>query len=377
MGGSYRDRGQLILVTAVSLAAVFVTVALVLNSAIYTENVATRTNQQEPREAAALQQAAVTGAGAGLDHAHHDPGSHASYTALENEMESQLLEWTELNMRDAARDGRLVDAEYTGTSTRGTRVAQNDGTTYEPQDTAAVYANDFGLDGDLDTWVVATDVNRIRTHEMTIDTAQLQTEAQGDVEANLSDIQAGVGADVAASDLPFATVYNEDDGDGTLDHAFAIYIADADSSDVKITHWDYDAGVTQTCTVEDAPSTMELSISEQRVTGADGECEAVFEFVSGLASPYEMLYVEGDEVTGDYEFIIDSSNSDFEDDMTDLSTILFGEFYESHSDGHSDSYSPTSPFIEPALYSVDVRVVYRSGSVKYASEATIAPEEPE
>ena len=36
------DRGQLLLITALAIAVILVTVALLLNAAIYTENVATR-----------------------------------------------------------------------------------------------------------------------------------------------------------------------------------------------------------------------------------------------------------------------------------------------------------------------------------------------
>lgn len=53
------DRGQLILVTGFALAVILLGLVLLLNAAIYTENVATRTTADDPREAIEIRQSAI------------------------------------------------------------------------------------------------------------------------------------------------------------------------------------------------------------------------------------------------------------------------------------------------------------------------------
>jgi len=55
------ERGQLLLITALALAVILLTVALLLNAAVYTENVATRETAADSRDAIAFRSEAVDG----------------------------------------------------------------------------------------------------------------------------------------------------------------------------------------------------------------------------------------------------------------------------------------------------------------------------
>jgi hypothetical protein len=405
MGASHtvRERGQLILVGALSLAIVLVGLALVLNSAIYAENFATRANQGEAGRITQLEQEAVQGAGASMQHHHHDADSHASYTNLVNNFEASVDEWADMVVQDSARRGQYVDATTTGTYTNGTRIAQDDGSTFEPKESDAILEVDLlsSLTGSLTTeyWAVTPDASQVRDFSMTVDHDRL-----GDDGASLLELEASVAGQFLAdleldadgelglvnalslSDAPFTVVYDVND-DNDIDHSIAIYPANED--DVNVTYHRHDgSGVTRTCTVEDADSTFTIDVSNGWVEGGDGACSEVFAFQSEISDPYQLLFVSGDQIAGDYELIVDDPNQEFEDDYDDLDlldlslfglfggTPDFGDYYDDHTDGHGSSYSPSSPYVEPALYSAEIRVRYQTDATSYNGTRTVAPNEP-
>lgn len=398
-----RDRGQLILVGALSLAIVLVGLALVLNSAIYAENFATRANQGEAGQITQLEQQAVQGAGGAMQHHHHNPSSHSTYDDLESGFNRSIDGWSGLVIQDSARRGQYVNANYTGTYTKGTRIAQDDGSTFEPKESDAILEVDLlsSLTGSLTTeyWAVTPDASQVRDFSMTVDHDQL-----GDDGASLLELEASVAGQFLAdleldadgelglvnalslSDAPFTIVYDVND-DNDIDHSIAIYPANED--DVNVTYHRHDgSGVTRTCTVEDVDSTFTVDVSNGWVEGGDGACSEVFAFQSELSDPYQLLFVSGDQIAGDYELIVDDPNHEFEDDYDDLDLLdlnLFGllggtpdfdDYYDAHLDGHDSSYSPTSPYVEPAIYSAEVRFRYRTDGTSYNGTRTVAPNAP-
>ena len=74
------DRAQLLLVTALALAVMLVTVALLLNTAIFTENVATRDTTADGREAVELRGEAV----GNLDF-------RATFTAMDDRIRDRVI----------------------------------------------------------------------------------------------------------------------------------------------------------------------------------------------------------------------------------------------------------------------------------------------
>ena len=121
---SRRDRAQMVLITSLLIASVFVGLALVVNSAIYTENLATRETSSDTTESLEHVQlverdlqklvdrsnAAVTG---------------DDYNAVKNGYESDLALWASSQERRYGATGRHVSyqQEYT---TEGTRIQQTD-----------------------------------------------------------------------------------------------------------------------------------------------------------------------------------------------------------------------------------------------------------
>ncbi len=141
----------------------------------------------------------------------------------------------------------------------------------------------------------------------------------------------------------------------------------------------YATGVTRTCTTEDADATFTIDVSNGRVERGDGDCCDVFEFQFSVDSP-QVMFLSGDQIGRDYEFIGDESTEAIESDYTSLLGVLatvntsFEEYYNPHpSDPAYDStYSPS---IELATYSAEVGLDYESDSAGYESTVTVTPNE--
>jgi hypothetical protein len=400
-----RENGQLILVGALSLAIVLVGIALVLNASIYAENLATRANQQESGQIVTLEREATQGAGVAMEHIHHDLDSHTSYSSLESDFEDAIDSWSDWTVRDSARKGQYVDVRVVDTDpyTRGTRITQDDGGTFEPEESDALLEVNLlsSLTGDLvvDYWSVTPGSSRIRDFSMTVDHDQLgdggdsllQLEV-GVVGNYLADLRLDGGTNLellsslSLDGAPFTVVYDVNDDDD-IDYSFAIYPSDDDADNVKVTSRNYDTGVTRTCTVEDVDSTFMIDVSNGQVEGADGACSDVFEFQSRISDPYQLIFVEGDQIGGDYELVVDDPTNTFDDDYDDLDLLdvsllglsdpTFDDFYHSHSEStHDSTYDPASPYLEPAIYSANVSLDYQSDSMTYESNVTVAPNEP-
>jgi hypothetical protein len=378
MGGAPAsdDRAQLILVGALSLATVLVALALVMNSAIFAENLATREGQQKSGQVVTLEQEAQRGAGVAMQHLHHDAGSHATYADLEDGLETSINEWSDTKVRDSAREGKYVDIQYTGTYTKGTRIGQDGGGTFSPGDSGAL--DPTSTLSDLTSWVVAEDADEMRDFTMTVERDELEPVAEANVGVYLGNLE----GTVSLTSPPFTAIYDVN-GDGSVEHSFAIYQADdgdADSNDVKVTYRDAATGRTTTCEVDDAEPTFEVDISGGRVEGGDG-CAQVFDFRSGITDPVRLHYAQPTAIEGDYEFITKDTNAEFENEYDSgilglLGLGTFDDVFDDHTDGHSASYSPSDPYVEPAIYSAEMGLSYRSSEASYETTVTVAPNEP-
>jgi hypothetical protein len=382
--GGEKSRAQLILVGAVALAVALASIALVLNASIYAENLATRANQDEPARISALQQEVATGTAEAMAHHNHDNESHANYTELETRIDASIREWSALQLQDSAREGRFVDADVTS-MTRGTRIVQDDGSQFKPED-----------DGLLDTvvdlvgdssWAVTSREYRIRDFRMTVERDEIGGGTTVYTEANVSTFIGKLTTSTSLSTddpTPYTVVYDMND-DGNYEHAISIYRPDNDPDDVNFTYYNTSTGSTTTCTLDEAPATFDVDVSGGSVKGTDGACEGVFDFQSETDDPYQLIFVEGEEIEGDYQLIVDTEKGTFENDYDNgllssltcsLFTCTFGDYYNPHSDDHDSSPSHTSPYVEPAIYDTDVLVTYQSERVESNSTIRVAPDEP-
>jgi hypothetical protein len=265
----------------------------------------------------------------------------------------------------------------------GTRVIQDDGGEFTPKNGTLLGADN--IIAGVTAWTVAPNVTNTRDYRMTVDRTELLEQNQTTVEAYLSDIGTGSNS-VDAAARPFAVVY-VDESNHVPTHSLAIYRNESDASDVMLTARNYTTGTIRTCRVEDPGPTFEVDVSGASVQGGDGQCSNALGFTSEVPDEYQLLYASGSAIKGDYQFTVATELGDLADNYDDnvipaldsLSfTPGFESYYYNHSDGHGQSYTPAGyPHVEPAIYSAEVGLNYRSSSVGYNTTVRVAPNEPE
>lgn len=119
-----RDRAQMIILTALLIAVVFVALALIVNSGIYTENLATRDSGGETRET--LEQRAVVEEDLQLlvDKSNNETNTD-DYDVVANTFEQNLAHWNLVQGQNANLAGRSYHTELISTR-EGTRIRQTD-----------------------------------------------------------------------------------------------------------------------------------------------------------------------------------------------------------------------------------------------------------
>ena len=335
------ERGQLILVAGLSLAVVLVVLALVLNTAIYTENVASRDVDSGATDALAARDAAVEGAGAVVDGT-NDRSTAVDYGTLEDEFEAGVGRWSTDLSGYAAFAGRSLRVSPTGDASRGVRIV--DGTS------SSAYTP---IDGSAD-WTVAPTVH-VRSFEMTVTSSASAATAKTDLGDGTWDDDSVFSVDFGAADWRMAVYENSSSGDLTL------AVDDGD--------W------VGTCST--ASSELRIDVGRGTVNGV--RCEPLTTAAS-VDGPIDVRFANGDAVTGTYELTVDRAIDGAEDargpfaDAVDRANAdpeagCSVQTYNRHGDGNR------FPTVAPALYAGAVDVSYRAESIAYDATARVAPGE--
>lgn len=118
------DRGQLILVTGFAIAVVLLALVLLLNTAIYTENIATRSTADDTREAVEIHATVESTAASYIERKNEaiaeDNSAHSRADA-----ESDFVSLRDPHEERSLRQGQLLSIEYLS-QTNGTKVTSVD-----------------------------------------------------------------------------------------------------------------------------------------------------------------------------------------------------------------------------------------------------------
>jgi len=148
-----RDRGQIILVGAFALAVVFVALALVMNAAIYTENLATRSESAGAADAQAFERATTNAAEAAFRYAHEVNAS--DHTGLKKNVTQAMAAYHNVTRTQQATSAQLTDVAVDST-TNGTNIT----------DTSVPFESPAGGTD----WTVAKDVNESYRFRIDVET---------------------------------------------------------------------------------------------------------------------------------------------------------------------------------------------------------------
>ncbi|AZH24986.1 DUF7261 family protein [Haloplanus aerogenes] len=209
---SDRSRAQLLLVGALALAVVFLSLSLLLNSVIYTENLATRQTHADTEKATTFRTAVVDGLGGAIGHANRR--NTTSFADRRDAYRAAVDDLIPILANHSATDGVAADVDRQGVQ-EGTRLVDDDATS------GIVDQDGSG------TWTMATD-SKVRAFRLNV------TSVSGDVTITFDD---GTAQDVViAAAGPSVRVDGEscaletgriDIGAGTVDGEYCAPLADA------------------------------------------------------------------------------------------------------------------------------------------------------
>lgn len=313
------DRGQLILIAAFILAVSFVVLALVVNSAIFTENLATREDM---------------------------PGSH---DALDHRYEveqsvGELVMAINGNNSDGSTIGDIDDNIGTQGGSQQASLGRVVSISHDSQEDGLKIAQDnfernfTNIDGN-ESWTVAEGVSQTRNFG---------------IDLNLTDEDI---LDDITSD-PFTVIVNDTDADDQWNLSIGgdNILNDGVEIEVETIH-----GETATCTgeVEDNNATVDIT----GATVAGEPCHALSKlqddgtemWFGANIDEYDIEFENADNIEGTYSFIISDGDYDDDDD--------FGDDEEQF------------PYDDDAIYSVTVDYAYYTHSVGYETQIRVAPGE--
>ena len=306
------DRGQLLLVTAISLAVLFVTLALVMNTVIYTENLATRSSKVAGgSEAVGYRSAVEAGIGGLITHVnYHNNTSHAD---LQSNLTTGVEDWTNATGKLYAQSGTVVNASLLSTE-NGTRIEQ------DGADRDFTNASESKND-----WTLASNVNDTREFRINVtDDDHLEDFGDGD----------GFGVVV-------------DDGSNT----WRVNVTDNGGTKVGIENGTGDEFV---CSV----ASDEPWINVTAGTVAGEECDGL-DFAEGLTVPYSISFENGDNINGTYTLVVTNES------------LASNPGIHSHVNDDGSG----SPYVTPATYSARIELVYQSPRLFFNTSVRVAPGE--
>lgn len=316
MANVNRDRGQLILVTGLLVAVAMVAMVLLLNTAIYTENLASRGADQSGREAIEYRATVVDGVGELIDR--ENDQEHPDWNSVNGSVTGGIDTLDNFTARNYALGGTIVQIEVSpGNPHEGRLIRQNTTGTFE--------SSAAGAD-----WTLASDVEDTRRFAMSIE------------RNNLSDTNETLASSSGA--------YQVRVSDGGSEWNAYVYRNLSTPTDVTVATGD-GASVTEHCTVDASEVTINLSDAS---VGGD-RCSGL-RWAEGVTAPYSVEFVNGDNVTGTYNLTVNS---------TSMGTLNNG------------TTNPTSPYYVPAVYSATLTLHYESPTLTYRTDVRVAPGEPE
>lgn len=313
------DRGQLFLVGALVLAVLFVSFAMLTNTAVYTENLATRDSDPGTAAAVEYREATRRGVGGALDYVnrHND----TDYSALGGNFSATVDAWDNASARNYATTGRVVNATNASVGF-GARVAQTNETR---QFTNATNDTD---------WTLATglDDRGLRAHRLNVSTADLESGPNGDAfHVNYTD---------SSGDTRSVYVYKDTAPDP--DHVVVRVVAPGWSAECSTPAWN---------------DTAVVDVTDARVGGR--RCSAL-DFFGNVSEPYDLAYRNGDAASGTYGLVLNRTETTVEG-----GTTSYG------ADGGDE------PFVTEAIYVARIDITYENARVYYRARIRVAPGEPD
>ncbi|MFW6320779.1 MAG: DUF7261 family protein, partial [Halohasta sp.] len=261
---------QLLVITALALAVILVTVALLLNAAVFTENVATQETAAEGRDALAFRADLVDGIGDLIETGNAD-GDYDS-----DDVSKGINNTAPLVERQYARHGIVANTSYNNT-TAGDRLEwDGDGTFTDSEDNPI--------------WRPVPDLNETRNFTVSVDPDDLENDP-----SNVEDQAFGV------------RLVNESDesGENVTQYVYK------DGDEVVVDEANETQGPTRQCAIEaDNPTTVDLTGDRLSNDSSTVEC---FRGLWADVPPEAIEFRNGDAAGGTFALTVDDASSPTDD----------------------------------------------------------------
>lgn len=318
MGHISDERGQLIVVSALLIAVLFVGLALVLNSAIYAENLASR-GETSTAEAVATGALTEDRLGRMVDEANYETAETATYAERRSHVRENATAWNRFVGEKESVNGNAYTTGL-GPMTNGTRVNQSAPDDFEPADSSLLSADPLELGEETD-WQTAN-ASEVRAFEMTVrrnSLRQVDTNLTTELEYLLEETLNGTDrfwTQFEDGESTYRVYLLNDDGNQSVAAVVTEYRGiDADGNKLEDR-----LGV---CTAEapDPSDTVTVRITEAELEGADGtvDCQALETVDDGRLDLY---YAGVNNVNGTYRFIADRPEEEFRDAVRETHELL-------------------------------------------------------
>jgi len=344
-----RDRAQVILITGFVLAVTFVALALILNSVIFTENLATRSESVGGSGPTATNDIVRSGVGDLMASVNENNG-----TVGDSDQVGVLRNGTE-NLSEPlgaqfAFKSQSVEIAYRDV-TNGTRYVQNNSKEYESGD------------GDIN-WTVVNGTAILSPTSPLGKTFRIR-----DFKFNVSRTSLPDNASSGVS-CPFGRCFRVNVTEaGTSAPVWGVSLyrnSSVGSGAVVVTSYSYAVGrsIIGKCTIRG--DNVRVSLSTGRVGNAsnksvrDSSCQAI-SFPGNVSAPYNVTYWNGDKASGNYSLITDRNR--------DLGLASLGTNLAPPSSGDS-------PRATHAVYETFVNTTYVVERTEYNTTIRVAPGEP-
>ncbi|SFR50226.1 DUF7261 family protein [Halorubrum sodomense] len=314
------DRAQIILITGLTLAVLFVAVVLLLNTVIYTQNLATRGADAGGAEAIEFREGVVDDL-AGIMYREHRNRSSPDGVVDDFAASAATYARTVGDLR--ARDGVIADVSVNrSTVETGYFVAQNE------SDTG--FRNMTSPGGSAADWTVAGNATRTRNYRLTV--------APG----SLSD--SGGGA--------FTVVADGTTGGTNATWSAALWRATGDNLTVAVERETPNGTNAASETFAPRPDgNHTVDFTDGTVNGEPFDALVWAEGVQTGTDPYDVRYENGDEARGTYHLVVDDRD-----------------------DGANPGRG-SRPYVVEGIYSVEVEVLHRTPELTYRDVVRLAPGE--
>jgi hypothetical protein len=311
-------RGQLLLITALAVGIVLVSIALLLNAAIFTENVATRETNVDGREAIAVRESVVADVGELIERENRRPSDSVSANVTDG-----IDAIAPLAARENVRHGTVVELQQQGTPREGDRLS------WEPPDGWDGFIVERVVDNatvNRTDWDLLESAGDVRAFTVTVERSSLPTLSTP-----------------SASELEnsaFGVQFNETDSSNTIQYVYE------DGDDVVVAAVDDGTDIAGRCRIASAEE-VTVDLTGDRLLTADEETSC-FRGLWPAFSPEDILVVNGDEVDGTFALTVDGGSLPTDEEIS----------------------------VTDAVYAATVEMHYRSDDLSYQTTVEVAPGEP-